>query len=129
MLKCSKCEFIQSLISINNDEKNNGQQPEVRCFQAGSMILWVPAVFGVVVGLHILRIPLKVDGQALILLTGQHFTGQDQMFGFFLHALYPTASLFTPHSNKRERLLADAEVVVEDLPPLACAHIPDSLQV
>lgn len=67
-----------------------------------------------------------MDWQAVIV---QHFTGQDQMFVFLLDAPDAARPRFTPHCDKSERLLADAQVLLVCLPPLVGAHIPHPVQV
>lgn len=67
-----------------------------------------------------------MDRQTLIL---QHLTSQDQMFGFLLDALDAARPRFTPHRDKSKRLLADAQVVLVCLPPIALAHILHLVQV
>lgn len=60
-----------------------------------------------------------MDRKALIV---QHFTGQDQMFLFISDAPDPAGSRFTPHCDKSERLITDAQVLLEHLPPSVRAH-------
>lgn len=60
-----------------------------------------------------------MDWQALI---AQHFAGQDQMFGFLFDAPDPARPRFAPHRDKGEKLLADAQVLLVDLPPVFRAH-------
>lgn len=67
-----------------------------------------------------------MDRQTLIL---QHLTGQDQMFGFLLDVLDAARPQFTPHRDKSKSLLADAQVVLVYLPPVALAHILHLVQV
>lgn len=59
----------------------------------------------------------------------QPLAGQDQMFSLRLDALDPTGSHFAPHCDKRERLLADAQVLLVHLPSPVGAHFLHSLQV
>lgn len=88
--------------------------------------LWVLAAFGVVIWLCIFGVSLEMDWQALVV---QHFTGQDQMFGFLLDALDSARPRFAPHRDKREILLADAQVLLVDLPPVFRAHVLHPVQV
>lgn len=67
-----------------------------------------------------------MDWQALIL---QHLTGQDQMFGFLSDAPDAARPRLTPHRDKSERLLTDAQVLLKGLPPFVRAHILHHVQV
>lgn len=51
-----------------------------------------------------------------------NLTGQDQMFGFLFDAPDAARPRLTPDSDKRERLAADTQVLLECFPPLVCAH-------
>lgn len=67
-----------------------------------------------------------MDWQALI---AQHFTGQDQIFGIILNAPDAARPHYTPHRDKSERLLADAQVLLVYLPPFVRTHILHPVQV
>lgn len=88
--------------------------------------LWVLAALGVVIWLCIVRVSLEMDWQALI---AQNLTSQDQMFGFLSDAPDAARPHFTPHSDKREKLPADAQVLLVDLPPFVRAHFLHPVQV
>lgn len=103
----------KTLKAIHNNKKNK-QQLEPGHFKAGSIRFGVLASSGVVVGLVIARISLKVDRQTLIV---HHFTGQDQMFGFIVDPPNPTGPRDTPHGDKGESLVADAQVILVYFPP------------
>lgn len=67
-----------------------------------------------------------MDRQAVV---SQHLAGQDQVLGLLSDALDAAGSRFAPHRHKGERLVADAQVVLVRLPPLAGAHLPHPVQV
>lgn len=88
--------------------------------------LSVLAVSGIVTGLLIRGVPIKVDREAPII---QHLARQDQVFGFPSDSSDPTSSWLAPHRNKCERLLADAQVALQRLPSPAAAHGLHLLQI
>lgn len=67
-----------------------------------------------------------MDWQTLIV---QNLTGQDQMFGVLSDASDTACPRLTPDSDKRERLSADAQVLLEGFPPFVRAHIFHPVQV
>lgn len=67
-----------------------------------------------------------MDWQAVL---SQHLTGQDQVLGLLSDALDAARSGLAPYRHKSELLLADAQVLLVRLPPLAGAHLPHSVLV
>lgn len=88
--------------------------------------LWVLAGFGGVAGPRVLGVPLEMDRQAVV---SQHLAGQDQVLGLLSDALDAAGSGLAPYRHEGELLLADAQVLLVRLPPLAGAHLPHSVQV
>lgn len=59
----------------------------------------------------------------------QHLAGQDQVLGLLSDALDAARPGLAPYRHEGELLLADAQVLLVRLPPLAAAHLPHSVQV
>lgn len=60
-----------------------------------------------------------MDWEALVI---QDLTGQDQVFGFLSDAPDAAGPRFAPHGDEGERLVADAQVFLVDLPSSAGTH-------
>lgn len=67
-----------------------------------------------------------MDRQAVV---SQHLAGQDQVLGLLSDALDAARPGLAPYRHERELLLADAQVLLVRLPPLAGAHLLHSVQV
>lgn len=108
--------------------KDGRQQPQPCCFQVGGVPFRVGilAPSGIVAGLGAFVVSLKMDRHALVF---QHLTGQDHMFALPDDVPDPAGALVAPHRDEGERLLADAQVLLEGLAACAGAHGPDPVQV
>lgn len=61
--------------------------------------LRVLAAFAIVSRLHVVRVSLKVDGQAVV---AQHVAGQDQVLGLLTDALDAARPHLAPHCDEGE---------------------------
>lgn len=80
----------------------------------------------VVAGPQVLRVSLEVHREALVV---QLLAGQDQMFLLGCDAPDAARARLAPHRHERERLLADAQVLLVNFASFVGAHGLDPLQV